>query len=211
MAITGDRAGGRDGDTSGDTWSVHVLIKGEPRNLGRNSTRRDGRVVDGGGLENHCTRKGTGGSNPSPSANLAPRSARIRPPAPARAFKMCRDAARHAITRDFLIVLTRHVLKSAGECAASTRPARVVDAAHTAIGSLNGLGSCGRNSRSCENSRSPGLRPPIDLLPQQCRHWSALHPATRFVRNIVSSHLSDRSSWRTRYVSPSAPLSLKYL
>ena len=24
--------------------------------------------VDGGGLENHCTRKGTGGSNPSPSA-----------------------------------------------------------------------------------------------------------------------------------------------
>ena len=34
------------------------------------STRRDGRVVDGGGLENHCTRKGTGGSNPSPSAKL---------------------------------------------------------------------------------------------------------------------------------------------
>ena len=32
------------------------------------SVRRDGRVVDGGGLENHCTRKGTGGSNPSPSA-----------------------------------------------------------------------------------------------------------------------------------------------
>jgi hypothetical protein len=27
-------------------------------------------VVDGGGLENHCTRKGTGGSNPSPSAKL---------------------------------------------------------------------------------------------------------------------------------------------
>ncbi len=27
-------------------------------------------MVDGGGLENHCTRKGTGGSNPSPSANL---------------------------------------------------------------------------------------------------------------------------------------------
>jgi hypothetical protein len=25
-------------------------------------------VVDGGGLENHCTRKGTGGSNPSLSA-----------------------------------------------------------------------------------------------------------------------------------------------
>jgi taurine dioxygenase len=27
-------------------------------------------VVDGGGLENHCTRKGTGGSNPSPSASI---------------------------------------------------------------------------------------------------------------------------------------------
>jgi hypothetical protein len=27
-------------------------------------------VVDGGGLENHCTRKGTGGSNPSLSASL---------------------------------------------------------------------------------------------------------------------------------------------
>src|SRR5438067_4629731 len=29
---------------------------------------RDGRVVDGGGLENHCAGNGTGGSNPSPSA-----------------------------------------------------------------------------------------------------------------------------------------------
>jgi IS1 family transposase len=28
-------------------------------------------VVDGGGLENHCTRKGTGGSNPSLSASLS--------------------------------------------------------------------------------------------------------------------------------------------
>jgi hypothetical protein len=27
-------------------------------------------VVDGGGLENHCARKGTGGSNPSPSARF---------------------------------------------------------------------------------------------------------------------------------------------
>ena len=27
-------------------------------------------MVDGGGLENHCTRKGTGGSNPSLSATL---------------------------------------------------------------------------------------------------------------------------------------------
>ena len=43
----------------------------EGRNQARFSTRRDGRVVDGGGLENHCTRKGTGGSNPSPSATLS--------------------------------------------------------------------------------------------------------------------------------------------
>ena len=27
-------------------------------------------MVDGGGLENRCTRKGTGGSNPSPSASF---------------------------------------------------------------------------------------------------------------------------------------------
>ena len=31
-------------------------------------------MVDGGGLENHCTRKGTGGSNPSPSAKSAGKS-----------------------------------------------------------------------------------------------------------------------------------------
>jgi hypothetical protein len=31
-------------------------------------------VVDGGGLENHCTRKGTGGSNPSLSASLRSRA-----------------------------------------------------------------------------------------------------------------------------------------
>jgi hypothetical protein len=31
-------------------------------------------VVDGGGLENHCTGNGTGGSNPSPSAILRSRS-----------------------------------------------------------------------------------------------------------------------------------------
>jgi hypothetical protein len=44
------------------------------RILAEFSTRRDGRVVDGGGLENHCTRKGTGGSNPSPSAKSLGRS-----------------------------------------------------------------------------------------------------------------------------------------
>src|SRR5207249_1633240 len=38
--------------------------------VGKSLVRRDGRVVDGGGLENHCTRKGAGGSNPSPSARL---------------------------------------------------------------------------------------------------------------------------------------------
>ena len=32
--------------------------------------RRSGRVVEGGGLENRCTRKGTRGSNPFSSANL---------------------------------------------------------------------------------------------------------------------------------------------
>jgi hypothetical protein len=37
--------------------------------------RRGGRVVDGGGLENHCTRKGTRGSNPFPSARLRSPSA----------------------------------------------------------------------------------------------------------------------------------------
>src|SRR5207244_4648810 len=36
------------------------------------------------------------------------------------------------------------------------------------------------------------------------------HPPTRSARNIVSSQVLDRSSWRTRYVSPSAPFSLKY-
>jgi hypothetical protein len=33
------------------------------------STRRDGRAVEGGGLENRYTRKGVEGSNPSPSAS----------------------------------------------------------------------------------------------------------------------------------------------
>jgi hypothetical protein len=33
--------------------------------------RRDGRAVDGGGLENRWTGNGPGGSNPSPSANLS--------------------------------------------------------------------------------------------------------------------------------------------
>jgi hypothetical protein len=45
-------------------------LKPNSRNSEQNRTRRDGRVVDGGGLENHCTRKGTGGSNPSLSASF---------------------------------------------------------------------------------------------------------------------------------------------
>src|SRR5580765_295234 len=49
---------------------VRADIRGSVQILARFSTRRDGRVVDGGGLENHCTRKGTGGSNPSPSARF---------------------------------------------------------------------------------------------------------------------------------------------
>jgi hypothetical protein len=36
-------------------------------------------VVDGGGLENRCTRKGTRGSNPFPSANVRSRLARRLP------------------------------------------------------------------------------------------------------------------------------------
>src|SRR6478609_3759381 len=43
-----------------------VVTLGLPR-----GARRGGRVVDGGGLENRCTRKGTGGSNPSSSAKLS--------------------------------------------------------------------------------------------------------------------------------------------
>src|SRR6266567_1126726 len=34
------------------------------------TSRRDGRVVETGGLENHCTGNRTGGSNPSPSASV---------------------------------------------------------------------------------------------------------------------------------------------
>ena len=43
-------------------------------------------MVDGGGLENRCTRKGIGGSNPSPSANLRS-GARRRLPTEARSAK----------------------------------------------------------------------------------------------------------------------------
>src|SRR5712691_12608891 len=61
-----------------DWWTALVCIKAQENIASGSKTRRfpnkmaprrDGRVVDGGGLENHCTRKGTGGSNPSPSAN----------------------------------------------------------------------------------------------------------------------------------------------
>jgi hypothetical protein len=42
----------RNGYTSGDTWPVKTLISTESREFRRNFTWRDGRVVDGGGLEN---------------------------------------------------------------------------------------------------------------------------------------------------------------
>src|SRR6266849_1929062 len=41
----------RNGYTSGDTWPVKMLISTEAREFRRNFTWRDGRVVDGGGLE----------------------------------------------------------------------------------------------------------------------------------------------------------------
>jgi hypothetical protein len=50
----------------GNSEPVRLAAEGGIPN--KMAARRDGRVVDGGGLENHCTRKGTGGSNPSPSA-----------------------------------------------------------------------------------------------------------------------------------------------
>lgn len=55
----------------------------------------------------------------------------------------------------------------------------------------------------------------VDLLPELCRNQRCAHliirqPLTRSARNIVSSQVLDRSSWRTRYVSPSSPFTLKY-
>ena len=53
----------------------------------------------------------------------------------------------------------------------------------------------------------------IDLLLQQCRHRRLRpsgHPLTCSARNNVSSQTLARSSWRTRYVLPSAPRNLKY-
>ena len=59
----------------------------------------------------------------------------------------------------------------------------------------------------------PRVGPSIDLLPQKCRSLAlrpSCHPPRCSARNIVSSHVVVRSSWRTRYVLPSSPLSLKY-
>src|SRR5262245_37894533 len=57
--------------TSGDTRAVaDADSRYDRRILASFSTRRDGRAVDGGGLENHCTGNRTGGSNPSPSATI---------------------------------------------------------------------------------------------------------------------------------------------
>jgi hypothetical protein len=50
---------------------------------------------------------------------------------------------------------------------------------------------------NCANAALTAVfRPPTDLLPQQSRHSRRVHrPSTRSVRNIVSSQVSDRSSW----------------
>ena len=45
-------------------WALKARVPGRDMR----QMRRGGRVVDGGGLENRCTRKGTRGSNPFPSA-----------------------------------------------------------------------------------------------------------------------------------------------
>jgi hypothetical protein len=47
----GGAAGTRNGYTSGDTEPLNTLINSKSREFRRNSTWRDGRVVDGGGLE----------------------------------------------------------------------------------------------------------------------------------------------------------------
>ena len=44
------------------------------------------------------------------------------------------------------------------------------------------------------------LRLELEAATHGCVH----RPSTRSARNIVSSQVSDRSSWRTRYVSPSS-------
>src|SRR5204863_7468280 len=58
--------------TSRAAGTERKRVKAARRGAGdpADQTWRGGRVVDGGGLENHCTRKGTGGSNPSLSATL---------------------------------------------------------------------------------------------------------------------------------------------
>ena len=66
----GDRVTGRKRTAAGRAFWSRIVTAEIARILKSFSTRRDGRAVDGGGLENHCSRKVTGGSNPSPSANL---------------------------------------------------------------------------------------------------------------------------------------------
>ena len=69
---------GNDRRWRSDCWWLHFGDTWQPfggdrvtncADFGEISMRRDGRVVDGGGLENHCTGNGAGGSNPSPSAS----------------------------------------------------------------------------------------------------------------------------------------------
>src|SRR2546425_8761057 len=54
-------------------------------------------------------------------------------------------------------------------------------------------------------------RPPRStLFPYTTLFRSSSHHSRCSARNIVSSQVPDRSSWRTRYVSSSLPFSLKY-
>src|SRR5689334_16015705 len=113
----------RDAETSATPASVRIRTGGTRQysfsracaeapgaeNVREFSCRRDGRVVEGGGLENRCIRKGTGGSNPSLSARLRGRRAR-------RALRRLHRGARRSDLsagrrRNALLVQRRRVLR----------------------------------------------------------------------------------------------------
>jgi hypothetical protein len=71
------------------------------------SMRRDGRVVDGGGLENHCTGNGAGGSNPSPSANIVFRRAVFASDQNSRGAFLARERA-VCVSMEHLVFNTPH-------------------------------------------------------------------------------------------------------
>ena len=73
------------------------------RGLGTCEMRRDGRVVEGGGLENRCGGNSTLGSNPSPSANVfsklrAPRASTVRPARPRFANQLQTGFAQRSVS-----------------------------------------------------------------------------------------------------------------